>query len=163
MPKIDRETKNHPDSAKKPEKSDPRMINGHFHKNPIDACYHIKDFIERMERNDAEISGELNAKLSKLLECMGYVRDAYYNREDMPLLKPLLSIPREEVINMINALNELIASPEFWKAVEVLFPPRRPKDYGLSPLHHTNPKTKEGLKSLFEKYVELFRYFAMEN
>lgn len=112
-----------------------------------------------MERNGAVIPDGLNKKLFKLLENMGYVMDAYFEKKDLPLLP----IPREVMPDLINTLEDLVNDPEFWKAAEVLFPPLDPNDYSLSSLEQANPKTKEELRFLLENYIKLFNCFAKEN
>ncbi|MCX6762339.1 MAG: hypothetical protein NT093_00985, partial [Candidatus Moranbacteria bacterium] len=152
---MDKEPKINLVSNAESEKSDPRMINGHFHENPLKVCYCIQDMIERMRRNGAKMTEETKGKMLELSEYMGYVRDAYYDIDEAtPFLKEAL-VPREELKNTIEAIDDLIGNPQFLEAADASLDLDNPENYSLSPSNGINLEEKKDSKTLLKNYIDL--------
>lgn len=64
-----------------------------------------------------------------------------------------------KIINLADALKKLIAEDEFLSFADSLY---SRKDTGKEPLP-VEIKTKDDLKNLIEKYINLLNYFALDS
>lgn len=143
----------------KPEKllneADPRIIEDIFYRDPIKICYEIDEIIYKLLADRSQISKKIDSLSLEILELSREVKDAFYVKDK----NPNSTVETGMIINLADALKKLIAEDEFLSFADSLY---SKKDASKEPLP-VEIKTKDDLKNIIEKYINLLNYFALDN
>lgn len=142
-------------------KTDPRIIEDKFYRDPIKICYEIDEIIYKLLADRSQISKKIDSLSLEILELSGEVKDAFYVKDKSPNSTVETSI----IINLADTLKKLIAEDEFLSFADSLYPKEDAnKDHSTykEPLP-VEIKTKDDLRNLIEKYINLLNYFVLDN